>query len=583
MKTIKITEEQLKYYTEAKDVLSEYGAVWGNDNNNVSLRVDSDPNVNNNTNKKMGVDTRVFGTKDDILNGLDGKTRGAKSLTDHYNSKKAALYTLNNLIKWVKNGRKGKPKFENGLDSVTKSTLLKHIESLDDNELLNFLERYVERYTLDAELYINKYNRVNNSDNDNVMRYNMFNIPGTNVKCITLFSMSDFNFSDAIKHGKLRANNKTDDITGNKTDSRLSNKIDVTYDNGIKPNIAQNFSLDGVEDGHFKQQYPNGGYTSVNQFIDKSIVYGASVLNSINFHPDFIVSAPSSSDFNKYFCINLSRKIGSEYIENFFKRNVVNVKFADGTDPETLKSKGFSDNEIMILTNFVKSTAFNEINYLVCKPMQDFVKRYEQYFLTVPSTPGSEPKRGRMNDKLSIDQIINVLCKISFGTALNELGKDEYISYITKVINYTTDKGKLKQINVDELYKNIIKFSGIGKIKRIYNDYLEAHYQFTDNLEMYADKLTQGYRPTYRETQFKITRMDKRYRQYLQNMYVIADKNMTGDALQKRYQNAKFLIYDEDVNSGTTLRLVIDALNEKLPDGEHQIMCMANAYSNSGR
>ena len=100
---------------------------------------------------------------------------------------------------------------------------------------------------------------------------------------------------------------------------------------------------------------------------------------------------------------------------------------------------------------------------------------------------------------------------------------------------------------------------------------------------MYADKLTQGYRPTYRETQFKITRMDKRYRQYLQNMYVIADKNMTGDALQKRYQNAKFLIYDEDVNSGTTLRLVIDALNEKLPDGEHQIMCMANAYSNSGR
>lgn len=109
---------------------------------------------------------------------------------------------------------------------------------------------------------------------------------------------------------------------------------------------------------------------------------------------------------------------------------------------------------------------------------------------------------------------------------------------------------------------------------------------FANNLQqilVYADKLSEGFTPKYVENQFKITKLDKRFRGYLQNVYVIADKNMTGEMLQTRYQNAKFLIYDEDVNSGATLRLVVDALNEKLPDGKHQIICLANAYSNSGR
>ncbi len=579
-KVIRLTEKDL--YNMICEAITEYGAVWNYNNGNTSLSVDSNPNVNNNTNSQMAVDTRVFGNKNDILNY---KANGhSKSLTDQYNSKKAALETYYNIINWVKNNRKGTPKYSDGLDTHTQTILDKRIKTLNDAELINFLEKAIERTKLDNEIYTNKYNRVSSSnENEPVMRYNMFNVPGTDIKCITLFTMSDFNFSDAIKHGALRGNNKTDEITGNSTDAKSSKKIPLTYDNGVTPNIAQNFSLDNVKDGHYKQQYPNGGYTTVNQFIDKSVVYGAAILKKINYIPDFIVSAPSSSKFNTYFCINLSRKLGAEYIDVFFKRNVINVKLADGSDPESLKEKGFTDNEITVFTNVVKNLAYNEINYLVCKPMQEFVKKYEQYFLAIPSNPGAVPKRGKMNDKLSIDQIISVLCRISYGTALNELGKDKYIEYITKLLTYTNDKGTTKKIPVDELYKNIIKFSGIGKNKHIYDEYINAHYQFTDNLEMYANKLTEGFIPKYVESQFKITKLDKRFRGYLQNVYVIADKNMTGEVLQTRYQNAKFLIYDEDVNSGATLRLVVDALNEKLPDGKHQIICMANAYSNSGR
>jgi hypoxanthine phosphoribosyltransferase len=58
---------------------------------------------------------------------------------------------------------------------------------------------------------------------------------------------------------------------------------------------------------------------------------------------------------------------------------------------------------------------------------------------------------------------------------------------------------------------------------------------------------------------------------------------MNNGELMKQYRNAKFLIFDEDINSGATLKLCIDALEEKIPDAnEKNIMCLVNAYSAKG-
>lgn len=579
-KIIRLTESDIR--RAILESVNEYGAVWGYDNGKTTLSVDSDPNVDNNTNHRLNIDTRVFGAKNDIL---DAKGKGKrKSLRDYRNSSQAALETFQNVLKWVKKGRRGKPKFSDGLDPHSKTSLEKQIATLSDAELIAHLEKTIDRITIDNEIYSNKLDRVSNSDeNGPIMRYNTFTVPGTDVMCVTLFTMSDFNFSDAIKHGKLRGNTKTDDITGDTTNSWTREKIPLTYDGTTEPNIAQNFSLDDVQDGHEKRQYPNGGYTSINQFIDKSVAYGAAVLKELGYNPDFIVSAPSSSKFNDYFCTNLSRKLGTEYVNGFFKRNIVNVKLADGSDPESLKEKGFSDSEISTFISSVKNIAFNEINYLVCKPIQDFVKNNEEHFLTVPSQPGAVPKRGRMPNKLSIGNIIRVLCGMTYAMALKEVGKDKFIEYIAKYLSYKNGTNQNKALPIDKMYDNIMRFSGIGKSRKIHLQFLEAQRQFVENLRMYADNLAEGFTPRYIESQFKITKLEKRFRPYLKNVYVIADKAMTGESLKSRYNNAKFLIYDEDVNSGTTLRLVVDALHEKLPDGNNQILCLANAYSNSGR
>lgn len=64
---------------------------------------------------------------------------------------------------------------------------------------------------------------------------------------------------------------------------------------------------------------------------------------------------------------------------------------------------------------------------------------------------------------------------------------------------------------------------------------------------------------------------------------IVVKKQMNNGELLKRYRNAKFLIFDEDINSGATLKIVIDALEEKLPEqSSNNIMCLVNAYSASG-
>jgi ligand-binding sensor protein len=72
------------------------------------------------------------------------------------------------------------------------------------------------------------------------------------------------------------------------------------------------------------------------------------------------------------------------------------------------------------------------------------------------------------------------------------------------------------------------------------------------------------------------------FRPFLSNIYIIADDYLNNGELMNRFKNAKFLIFDEDINSGATLKIVIDALTEKLPEqSSSNLMCLVNAYSGS--
>lgn len=581
-KTIKLTQEQVNRLLKVNEGVDWSLSPNGTINMSINQRKDNNSNRGGNS-----VDTRVFGTKDDILNGkilnkTGGETNRSKSLAQNYVSKNAAMRAYKNVVQWIENGRTGQLELPQGLDQRTITSIKSWIDGgHSDNRIIDACKKSMNRIAPEVNQTTMTYNRVANSNDENVARYLTGIVPNTDVKYISLFSMTDFNFSDAIKHGKIRQNGNTDKLLGINGDNERErdaqgnlNLLDITYDDGIKPNIAQNFSLNGVKDMHYRQQYGlNGGgeYSSVAQFLDKSVNYASYALKKEKFIPDFIVSAPSSSNFNKFYCQNLSNKLGVKYIDDFFKRNVINIRYADGND---LLSKGFSPKDVMEFESQAKNVAYNEIGYIVSAPIRKLIYNNQDIF-------GNIAIEKHSREKVSISDVFDCTMIYAYQTIIDDLQNDVVSEHLVK--NFLKEKNKLYAKSYDS--KRIFSEVSFRIKMKIGQKVFNAALMETKNLVLkYSDVLKErGYRLKFNLKQFKITSFKKMFRPFLSNMYIIADNYLNNGELMGRFRNAKFLIFDEDINSGATLKIVIDALREKLPEqNSDNLMCLVNAYSGSG-
>lgn len=585
MKKIYLTENQLKRIISYS--LLE-GVDWSLGNNGmIDMSINNDRSENANRGKNS-VDTRVFGTKNDILNARLTKQNGeehgkSKSLSQRYAALNAQMQNYENTIKWINNGRNG----DIGLSDLaidSKKAILKWINRGDsDRRIIDACKKSMDRISADMNQVTMTYNRVSGSQDENkTARYITGIVPQTNVKYISLFQMSDFNFSDAIKHGTVRQNGNTDDLLGINQDERELDSsgnlktLPITYDGkyNINGDVSKNFSLSGVKDSHFKQQYGlngEGGYSSVNQFLDKSIMYAAYALKKEGFIPDVIVSVPSSSKFNQYYCTNLSRKLGVPYHSDFFQRDVINIKYANGED---LESKGFSPKDIFEFESQAKNVAYNEIAWLVSQPISGFVVQNSEILGNI-----SVEKHGR--EKISLSDVFDCVMIYVYRTILNSLNDDNLSKHLVQ--NFMGKQNKLYNKNYDSS-RILQEVSFRLKTKGLMREFSAKMSETANLVKQHSEQLkSNGYKLRFGLKRFKITMFKKQFRPFLSNIYVVADNYLSNGDLQDRFKNAKFLIFDEDINSGASLKVTINALEDKLPSqSEQNMLCLVNAYSASG-
>lgn len=574
----------IKFYSY--DSLCE-GIDWSkNDDGTINLSVNQDQSDFANKGKNS-VDTRIFGSKDDVMYG-DGTSRSnSNSLYDNASSKEDTIQYYKDIIDFIDNGRRGKlvPS-----DNVSKQTLAAvarwFTENRSDNYIKYAAKKAITRIEKESNIYTQTINRIKDSDDEKVTRYMTGTVPGTDVKFISLFSMTDFNFSDAIKHGTIRQNGNTDDILGidpeeRRTEHRgtaLSN-INVTYDNGIKADIKRNFSIDDQSKDHDKIQYAvsDNRYTSINQFIDKSVQYASYVLNKENYHPDFIISPPSSSKFNEYYCTNLSKKLNVPYKSDFFSRNLINVKFDKNRDVTEMRNDGFSENDIMQFEQQIKSLAYKEIAYVVSQPIRKFIDDNKNLFSNISLKLHSR-------EKTPLVDVFQSVMIYSYKIIVNHIQTSSDIISKQLLNNFRNKSIKIydKKYDIDHIIEqvlSVIKFK-IGLKK--FNNVLKETYNL---VKKYSNQLSKnGYKLRFDSRKTKLTSFKKQFRPYLHDVYIIADKYLNkDDNLTSQYKNAKFLIFDEDINSGATMKLCIDALQDKIPENKSKnIMCLVNAYSSNG-
>jgi hypothetical protein len=551
------------------------GIEWSKGKNgNINLRINSSGLDVDNTE----ADTRIFGTKNDILYGDNTLGKHNKTLSDTYNDALLRKSQYDAILKYAQNGCEG------DLSTLTPSQLekvKKYVQNNDVNGLLNWAEQSSNRNQniVDANSYTtNKVSALEKND-DKAARYKKMKVRGTNVDVIALYVMNDFNFSDALKNGYMRQNGTTDKILGIKNDERAEEqslghaskkKIPITYDNGKMYDLASNFSLNvnNIKDGdHFKQNYQSKEeYNSVKQFLDKSIIYANYALKEEGFNPDYIVAAPSSSDFNKYYCINLSNKMGVPYVEGFFKRNLINVRL----DENLLKQNPLSEQDEMYLKQQIKAAIYGEIATEARTPIINFVNKFWNHFSMIRLA-----KNGReFAEQTLINDVLSSYVYKYLSLDNNLSLSNVYKTLLNQANNYSISK----KYNTQHLTPQIINVTKKREVKQYFMQVLEEVHTI---LSSYSNKIESGFK--INATKFKITKLQQRFRHYLNNVYVICDEALNKDKnLLTRYQNAKYLIFDEDINSGATLKLVIDALQEKTFGNQNNIMCLVNAYSASG-
>ena len=577
MRRIIINEAQLKYLIE--------GVNWGK-NSDGSVNLSINHNMSDKENMGTGnVDTRVFGNKNTILHGDSTKRKNSNSLYQTAEVKRATIQFYNNVITFINNGRNGNLEIPDNVEKQTVTAVNRWFEEgKSDNWIIDASKKAIARH--ENQPFIDTADRIQASTDDKVARYKTGVVTGTNVKYIALFTMNDFNFSDAIKHGTLRQNDLTDKILGISQNDREIGKngsykeLDVTYDNKYKPNIAQNFSLYNVGDKHYKQQFGlngEGGYSSISQFLDKSINYAAYALKQENFHPDFIVAPPSSSKFNQYYCTNLSNKLGIPYTQNFFQRNMINVKMDGKNLEEEMTKNGFSQKDIFDFQTQIKNIAYKEIAYFISEPVRNLIKSYEPLFSNI--------SRGyKERTKAPIDDVFDCLITYVYGTIIKTIENDgENIVEKHLVNNFLAKQNKLYTKSYDSmhLFKQISSLITLKIGKGVFNNCMAQTLQL---IKQYSNTLKEtGYKLRFNTKRFKVTQVPQMYRPYLNGLYIIADEYMNNGELMKQYRNANFLIFDEDINSGATLKLCIDALEEKIPEArQNNIVCLVNAYSGKG-
>ena len=560
----------------------EEGIEWSNDNGTINLKINSKTDDESNGRKTVrGVnswaDTRLFDEPKKI------KTRVGNYLTP----KQATLKYYQSIIDYI-NGGKQNPEIiykTNVPEDILRDTEYYYSSNvISDEQAIALCNKAIQSYTNKIMPSTNLYNRadqaIQNSE-DKVAKYKLGIVPGTNIKFIGLFGMNEFNLSDAIKHGTIRQNDNTDTLLGISPKDRVTlpsrgrgaqpkRRLPVTYDDGITPDIENNFSLKDVPEYHQKQSFGfnDVNYTSPTQFLDKSVMYAAYALKQEGFYPDFIVTAPSSSPFNKLYCTNLSNKIGVEYLPDFFKRNVLNVKYGDENTREKMRKIGISEKAIFNFENEVREQVLAELTHVIQEPLKKFfTERYAHMFSNISLGHYSR-------EKYSIEDVYDCFKYYYFDELMKVFENNQLEKYIFEkgLPKKETKKGDAR------LYETIYQ-----KIMRTMKKPFVAAVEETKQLmTQYAEQLrNNGYKWSGKYEKFKITKIDAHLRQFLKNVYVIADEEYLNEfqQLYSRYANGKFLIFDEDIDSGATLKLVIEALSEKLPNAsDKNIMCLVNGY-----
>lgn len=637
MRTIVLTEEQLKMYTEALDVLSEdlgemgfgvirygnrgrgntasYHTIWDRSDQNGNVTADlmkiSDPVLRREVFDKLrkgeismrDLSQYGIGIND---NGIDLDTRtkinrGEKdryttgTYNDRYNvltfikanyptiqklkrnnnfafylkqitnimnmgyeniimSKSNLLPICNNCLKMVakasgsevveiseKRARNGKPEYrERPSDLLIKvAYLLTHdFGDKSISEINGIIDYFTAEFSKNAEYSLNRQKLLNSNDTD--LSYYKSVVPGTSTNVITLFPFKDFGGTELLKADRLSLYN--DNMRG----------IYGAKDKGEKY-VSSKFDERSRED-----------------FLTYSIKHAWDVLTYEKFMPNFIICVPSTAPFNKDFINKLSgaSPCGSKHYDVFVEKEWLDLKVDKQTEEKIKQYLGYLEYSggtkytssvegmMKLLRRGVANTLLHTISSVLNEKL--FVKNHAL----------SDSQRGQFVKYF----IYKLSAERKVYDQLFQTGKKDFNMKVP--VEHMLDE-KLEGIIMAALREKLERFiNGNQPLRVEINEisYKPTGQQMTTLLPTGAVHKGaingQLLRPLVADV-YAVNR--KEYELTVEGRTMINEmkENMASQQKEKvEMAHQSILIFDDDIDTGSSLKLTVDALNKVLREAK---------------
>ena len=226
------------------------------------------------------------------------------------------------------------------------------------------------------------------------------------------------------------------------------------------------------------------------------------------------------------------------------------------------------------IENSIRTAVFSEISDSIATPIKQFFKKYQNYFTSIKSF-----KYDREKTNISIIESFVLTNAYDYLEKIVENITDVDDALTLTILNNLSFGRKTSKVDTSYLQ---VQVTSVIK-KYLMKEFTLAIRKMTLSLMFNHNKLISGYKLNFENKKFKITDFPDYARPYLKNCYVIADSELStkqGKQLLSRYKNSKFIVFDEDIQSGGTLKLLIQCMKDKNIDTRN-ITCLVQAYGTS--
>jgi hypothetical protein len=459
------------------------------------------------------------------------------------------------------------------------------------------IQTYYHNYTKNIEQKLFKNRQIQNNSK---LKYLKTKIPNTNTDVISLFPFADFGGTELIKKNRLSLGNKNIKNLFPKTKEKYK---DVTFKGTENDRSAFDFNIN---------QYVNidkesNDYGSAQHFLHDSLIHAKNVLNEQKYIPNFVICVPSTSNFNEGYIKKLSEQIGnncksynafivkdwvgytmSKEDEEKLKQALLHTKYLynheDDKTVDVFKAtimKGVKNSFLYKISKHIPQVYKNFNNLTDIE--KNYLLKYFLYLITKKEKKILALLGEDYNPENELERLKKTFYKIKGQPKLYELCVNTLKNNKTYKINKTIVNNIINELQIYYPENNNNTSIKIDINSILYQD---SDVQMTSlipsgnigaNSKVSGAKLRPLIVTVYfvNNQQYELTTEGKTMMEIISNNI---KQNLQEDKKNVELSHQNILIFDDDMDTGASLKLCVDTMNKVLNDyrvsNNTQIKCL---------